>query len=70
MLAPAGTPRAAISRVGDEAVKALAAADLKDKLLNQGIEPAKGGADEFAPYLNAEILKWAKVIKAAGIPPQ
>ena len=69
-LAPAGTPRAAIARLGDETTKALTAADIKERLLSQGIEPAKGGVDEFAGYLNAEILKWAKVIKAAGIPPQ
>ena len=70
MLAPIGTPRPAISRLGDETVKALTARDLKERLLNQGIEPAKGGTEEFAAYLSLEITKWAKVIKAAGIPPQ
>jgi tripartite-type tricarboxylate transporter receptor subunit TctC len=70
LLAPSGTPRAAVSRLGDEAVKALGAPDSRERLLNQGIEPAKGGPDEFAPFLAAEIAKWAKVIKAAGIPPQ
>jgi tripartite-type tricarboxylate transporter receptor subunit TctC len=70
MLAPAGTPRPAISRLGDETVKALTARDLKERLLNQGIEPAKGGTEEFAAYLSLEIPKWARVIKAAGIPPQ
>lgn len=70
MLAPAATPRPAISRLGDESVKALAAPDLRERLLALGIEPAKGGVDEFAGYLEAEIAKWAKVIKAAGIPPQ
>ncbi len=69
-LAPAGTPRPAISKLGAETVKALTAADLKDRLISQGIEPARGGVEEFAGYLNAEIAKWAKVIKAAGIPPQ
>jgi tripartite-type tricarboxylate transporter receptor subunit TctC len=70
MLAPTGAPRPAISRLGDETVKALTARDLKERLLNQGIEPAKGGTEEFAAYLSLEIPKWAKVIKAAGIPPQ
>ena len=69
-LAPAGTPRPAISKVGEETTKALAAADLKDRLISQGIEPARGGVEEFTGYLGAEIVKWAKVIKAAGIPPQ
>jgi tripartite-type tricarboxylate transporter receptor subunit TctC len=70
MLAPAGVPRAAIIRLGEESAKALATADLKERLLNQGIDPAKGGPDEFAMLLGAEIPKWAKVISAAGIPPQ
>ena len=70
MLAPAGAPRSAISRLGDETIKALATADLKERLLNQGIEPARGGVDEFAVFLTAEIAKWEKVIRAAGIPPQ
>lgn len=70
MLAPIGTPRPAISRLGDETVKALTTADLKERLLNQGIEPAKGGVEEFTAYLSLEIPKWAKVIKAAGILPQ
>lgn len=70
MLAPAAAPRPVIIRLSDESVKALAAPDLKERLLALGIEPAQGGADEFAGYLEAEITKWAKVIKAAGIPPQ
>ena len=70
LLAPAGAPRAAISRLGDETIKALTTADLKERLINQGIEPAKGGVDEFAVFLDAEIAKWEKVIRAAGIPPQ
>ena len=69
-LAPAVTPRPIISKLDAETVKALGAADLKERLLSQGIEPASGGVEEFAGYLNAEIPKWARVIKAAGIPPQ
>ena len=69
-LAPAGTPRAAISKLGEETARALTAADLKERLLGQGVEPAKGGVEEFTAFLNSEILKWEKVIKAAGIPPQ
>ena len=68
--APAGTPPPIISKLGDETMKALGAADLRERLVSQGIEPAGGGVEEFARYLNAKIPKWAKVIKDAGIPPQ
>ena len=70
MLAPSGTARATITRLGDEAKKALAAPDSREKLTNLGIEPARGGTDEFTPLLASEITKWAQVIKSAGIPPQ
>jgi len=70
MLAPTGTPRAAISKLSEESIKALGAADFKERLLAQGIDPAKGGVEEFAAVLNSEIPKWEKVIKAAKIPPQ
>ena len=70
MLAPGGTPRPAITRLSEESIKALGTPDLRERLLVQGIDPAKGGVDEFAAVLKAEIPKWEKVIKAAGIPPQ
>ena len=70
MLAPGNTPQPVVTRLGSEAAKALGDAQLKERLLAQGIEPAIGGVDEFGAYFNAEVVKWAKVIKAAAIPPQ
>jgi len=70
LLAPAATPRAAISKLSEESVKALATADMKERLLAQAIDPAKGGVDEFAALLAKEIPKWEKVIAGAKIPPQ
>jgi tripartite-type tricarboxylate transporter receptor subunit TctC len=70
MLAPSATPPAVITRIGQEAMKALADAQLRERLLAQGIEPATGGVEEFAGYFDAEVVKWAKVIKDAAIPPQ
>ena len=70
LLAPAATPPAAIAKLSDETSKALRAADLRQRMVSQGIEPALGGAEEFAAYFNAELSKWAKVIRDAAIPPQ
>jgi tripartite-type tricarboxylate transporter receptor subunit TctC len=70
MLAPSNTPQAIMARLGEATMRALSDAQLKERLLGHGIEPARGGVAEFTPYLNAEIAKWAKVIKAAAIPPQ
>ena len=63
-------PQAIVSRISEQSVKALSDATLKERLISQGIEPALGGVDEFSRYLASEIPKWAKVIKAAAIPPQ
>jgi tripartite-type tricarboxylate transporter receptor subunit TctC len=70
MFAPAATPRTAITRLSEESMKALTVAELKERLLHLGIEPAKGGVEEFSGYFRSELVKWEKVIKAAGIPPQ
>ena len=70
LLAPSATPRPVLSRLGEESAKALTASDLKERLLTQGIEPAKGGVEEFSGYFKSEIVKWEQVIKAAGIPAQ
>jgi len=70
MLAQGNTPQAVVAKLGEQATKALGDSSLKERLLSQGIEPAAGGVDEFSVYFNAEVVKWAKVIKAAAIPPQ
>jgi tripartite-type tricarboxylate transporter receptor subunit TctC len=70
MFAPASTPHPTVAKLGEHAMKVLTDAQLKETLLAQGIEPAHGGVDEFNVYFGAEMAKWARVIKAAGIPPQ
>ena len=70
MLAPGATPQTIIAKLGDTAMTGLTDLQLQKRLLAEGIEPARGGTDEFASYFSAELVKWAKVIKAAAIPPQ
>lgn len=67
MFAPAGTPREIISRLNSEIVKALAAPDVKKRLLDSGIIATSSSAEDFAAYIQAETAKWAKVIKEANI---
>ena len=70
MFAPAATARPIIGKLGVATAQALTVADVKARLLAQGVEPASGGVEEFSTYLKKEIPKWAAVIKAASIPPQ
>ena len=66
----AATPAPIVSRLSGDMVKALASADMKERLSSQGVDPVAGGAEEFRRYMAAEIPKWAKVIRDAKIPPQ
>ena len=67
VLAPAGTPREIIDRLHADITKALAQPEVVQTLSASGIEPAGANSpEEFTAYLRAEIIKWAKVVKASG----
>jgi tripartite-type tricarboxylate transporter receptor subunit TctC len=51
-------------------IATLNAPEVKEKLLAQGAEPVGSTPSEFAAFIKAEIAKWAKVAKAAGLSPQ
>ena len=70
ILAPAGTPRDVVAKLNAEANKALASPDVRARMLGAGIEPAGGTPQEFAEFLNSEIIKWGSVAKAAKIEPE
>ena len=66
ILATGGTPKAVVSKLHADIVRALGASDVKDRLLAQGFEPLGSPPDEFSRYLKAEAVKWAKVVKESG----
>jgi tripartite-type tricarboxylate transporter receptor subunit TctC len=45
----------------------MAAADVRDKLLSVGMEPTTSTPAQFTDFVRAEIAKWARVVKTAGI---
>ena len=61
------TPRPIVERLHAELVKALQSPDVKQVLLNSGLEVRTSSPEEFGAYLKSEFEKWAKVIKDAGI---
>jgi tripartite-type tricarboxylate transporter receptor subunit TctC len=67
MLAPAGTPKAAIDRVADAAATAMHAPAAVEILKKQGFEPIGGTPDAFARYMRSEIDRWSDVARAAGV---
>jgi tripartite-type tricarboxylate transporter receptor subunit TctC len=66
-LAPAGTPREIVVRVSQETAKAVSGAELRERLVQMGIEPVGSTPEQFAQFLGDEIAKWAKVINTAGV---
>ena len=64
---PAGTPPAIVDKLHIEVVKALALADVKERLAKMGFEGVGDTPQHFAAFVQAEIAKWAKVVKDANI---
>ena len=69
ILAPAGTPRPIVDRLNAELHKALAAPDLKERLAHAGVEPLVNTPEQFAEFIRAETVRYAKIIKESGIKP-
>lgn len=66
LLAPAGTPAEVVNRIQQEVAKALGTPAVKEKLLAQGAIPGGNTPAEFVRFIEAEHVKWAKVVKASG----
>jgi tripartite-type tricarboxylate transporter receptor subunit TctC len=70
LYAPAKTPRDIIARWNAETDKILKSAEIKERFMNDGLEPMGGPPEAFARFTRSEIDKYAKVIKAASVPKQ
>lgn len=67
VFAPAGTPKPIVDRLGKEIAEIVAMPDVQERLRQLGVEPDGRTSDAFAIFQRAEIAKWGKVIKSAGI---
>ena len=65
--APEKTPRAIVNGLSQEFARILAAPDVRDKLLNVGMEPTTTTPGQFTDFVKAEMVKWAGVVKTAGV---
>ncbi len=67
LLAPAGTPAAVVAKLNSEIAKGLQHADVKAFLVREGIEPVGSLPAEAAAFFEREIVKFAGVMKIAGV---
>ena len=67
-LAPAGTPKAIVTKLNAEINAALKLPDVRAKLELAGIEVQGGTPQEYAALIKSDLVKWGRVVKEAGIP--
>ena len=67
VVAPAGTPAAAIARIQQEMSAILDSGDTRKRFELEGAEVLRMSASEFAQFMAAETTKWTRVVKEAGI---
>jgi len=70
LLAPAATPQHLIVRLHREVTTILRAPEIRNRLAADSAEVVAGSPEQFAEFLKAELVKWAAVVKAAGITPE
>ena len=69
-LAPAGTPRALVERLGAETQKILASQEMRELFAGQGLQAyPPHGPEYFVEYIRTELAKWRAMAQAAGVAP-
>jgi len=67
LFAPAGTPAAVLAKINAEFAKAVHSPELKPRLEQQDMEPTGPGVAKFTGMYLAELQKWTKVARDAGL---
>ena len=70
LYAPKGTPAEIINKVNRATLDILQDAEMRERLIQRGFEPAGNSPKQFALFISSEIAKWAKVVAIAGIEPE
>ncbi|MBX9906205.1 MAG: tripartite tricarboxylate transporter substrate binding protein, partial [Burkholderiales bacterium] len=67
ILVPSGVPKEIVDRLNKEMVRAIANPRIADMFVKLGTQPVSTSSEEFAAFIKSEQVKYAKVIKEAGI---
>jgi tripartite-type tricarboxylate transporter receptor subunit TctC len=67
LLVPAKTPRDIVAKLHDAIVKTMATQSVRENLMRVGADPQTMSPEEFARFIKADIEKWGKLAKSAGI---
>jgi len=66
LLAPAGTPPDVIAKWNAGVTKILSSPEMRERLEAQGAEATPDTPEEFARFIDRELVKYAKIVKASG----
>ena len=70
MFAPAGTPEPIVARLNDAMNRSLASPATRERLMRLGAVVVGSTPDEFSRFLEKDLERWGRVIKAAGLKPE
>jgi tripartite-type tricarboxylate transporter receptor subunit TctC len=70
VFAPVGTPPEAVGKLSASIRAALERPDMRERFLALGLEPAPGTPEQTGAFLRAELAKWERLVKEAGIQPE
>ena len=69
ILGPRGLPREIVTRWNTEIDRIVQLPEARERMINDGLEPAGGAPERFGDVLQREIAKWQQVVTVAGIKP-
>ncbi len=67
ILAPAATPKEIVARLNEALVQIIRNPATNKRLLDLGVDPVTNTPEQFSALVRADLVKWAKVAKAANI---
>ena len=67
LVGPAKMPAAMVKRMNEDINKVLLMPDVMEKFEQYGAEDGGGSPEKFAGFIQTESVKWAKVVKEAGV---
>ena len=67
LLAPAATPKAIVDRLNREVVRIVQLPDVRERLTAEAFDIPLDTPEQFAAYIKADVVKWAKVVKVSGV---
>jgi tripartite-type tricarboxylate transporter receptor subunit TctC len=67
ILAPAKTPPPVVARLQKEIAAVLAEPETRERYATLGIEPVANAPEQFAEQIRADLARWEKVVRQAGI---